>query len=121
MSTPGDVPRLDTGSAEFTALPGFEGGFQSILYTSPDGRRLAGSFKEKGSHIMTMPFDEFIFVIAGTTSIAVTDGDSFTLGAGQCCYLREGQEVSFEMSDDFHDVVVLASDTPFDVNDLDLE
>ena len=121
MSSSGDVPRLDTGTADFTPLPGFDGGFQSILYTSPDRRRLAGSFKEKGSHTLTMPFDEFIFVIAGTTSIAVTGGDAFTLGPGQCCYLREGQEVSFEMSDDFHDVVVLSSDTPFDVDDLDLE
>ena len=120
MSAPGDVPCLDTGTADFTPLPGFDGGFQSILYASPDGRRLAGSFKEKGSHTIMMPFDEFIFVIAGTTSITVIGGDSLTLGPGQCCYLREGQEVSFEMSDDFHDVVVLASDTPFDVNDLDL-
>ncbi len=40
--------------------------------------------------------------------------DSFDMAVGDCCYLRQGQEVTFVMSDDFHDVTVLISDEKFD-------
>lgn len=111
------VPRFNVNSVEWTSFPEF-GGHEAILYKSEDGTRLAGSFREAGKHTMVMPFDEFMYLIAGTVRISVEGGDSFELGVGDCCYLRQGMTVTFEMSDDFHDVTVLISDTSFDIHDL---
>ena len=101
-------------TTDFDPLPEF-GGSKAILYHSPDRKRLAGSFRESGTHRMTLPFDEFIYVVAGGTRITITGGETFDLAAGDTCYLKQGQEVLFEMTDDFHDVAVLISDAAIDV------
>ncbi len=108
------VAQFNVFTTDYEPLPEY-GGKQAILYTSEDGKRLAGSFHESGVHPLLMPFDEFIYVIAGTATISVEGGETFELGVGGCCYLTEGQNVTFDFSDDFHDVSVLVSDTPFDV------
>jgi uncharacterized cupin superfamily protein len=113
----GAVPRFNVHTADYEPLPEF-GGKQAVLYKSEDGKRLAGSFHESGTHTLEMPFDEFMYLIAGTCTITV-DGASFQMAVGDCCYLRQGQQVTFEMSDDFHDVTVLISDDTFDHNALD--
>ena len=117
MTAAGQVPRFRVNEAEFVPFDLGDGisGHQAILHRSEDGTRLAGSFKESGVIHEVMPFDEFIYVVAGSTRIEVLDGDSFELGTGDCCYLRQGQDVTFHHSDDFHDVVVLISDQPIDV------
>lgn len=115
MIPDGHVPRFNVSTAAYEPLPEF-GGSQAVLYTSPDGKRLAGSFKESGTHTMVMPFDEFVYVLAGSCRITVEGGDSLEVGVGDCCYLREGMNVTWEMSDDFHDVTVLISDTSFDID-----
>ncbi len=111
MST---VPHFNVHTASYEPLPEF-GGSQAVLYKSPDGTRLAGSFRESGRHTMLMPFDEFIYVVTGATTITVDDGEPFTVSAGDCCYLREGTNVVFEMTDDFHDVTVLISNEAIEV------
>jgi uncharacterized cupin superfamily protein len=108
------VAQFNVFATEYEPLPEF-GGKKAILYAADDNRRVAGSFHESGVHQMLMPFDEFIYVIAGTATISVEGGDKVELGAGGCCYLKEGQNVTFDFSDDFHDVSVLVSDTPFTV------
>jgi uncharacterized cupin superfamily protein len=85
-------------------------GEHAILYHSADRTRLAGSFKESGVMDEVMPFDEFIYVVQGSTTITVGDDEPVTIEAGSCCYLRQGLTVRFEHSDDFQDVVVLISD-----------
>ena len=40
---------------------------------------------------------------------------TITVEAGGACYLKQGQEVLFEMSDDFHDVTVLIADDNADM------
>jgi uncharacterized cupin superfamily protein len=85
-------------------------GEHAILYHSADKTRLAGSFKESGVMSEVMPFDEFIYVVTGSTTITVGDDEPVRLEAGSCCYLRQGLEVTFDHSDDFQDVVVLISD-----------
>ena len=85
-------------------------GQHAILYHSADKRRLAGSFKESGTMHEVMPFDEFIYVVAGSTRVTVEGQEPVLVEAGACCYLRQGQQVTFEHSDDFQDVVVLISD-----------
>lgn len=112
MTTTHTVPHFNVHSTEYEPLPEF-GGRQAILYRSDDGKRLAGSFPQSGTHTQRMPFDEFAYVLAGTCSLTVS-GESFTVSTGDCWYLREGQEVTFAMSDDFHVVCVLISDTQFD-------
>ena len=119
MSSSGHVPRFRVSEAPLVAfdMGGGISGHSAILYKSEDGRRLAGSFQESGLIHEVMPFDEFIYVVTGSTKISVKDGDSFELLAGDCCYLRTGQDVTFEHSSDFQDVVVLISDERIDVGD----
>lgn len=105
------IPHLNVHDAEWTPLPEF-GGAEAILYRAPDNRRLAGSFKESGRHEMTMPYDEFLYVVAGEAKISVKGVGEIHLGPGDACYLTEGQDVVFDFSDDFHDVTMLASDRP---------
>ena len=114
MSERGPVPRFNVHDVDRTPLPEF-GGDQAVLYTSPDRRRVAGSFRESGTHKMTMPFDEFIYVVAGGVKITVEGRDSFELGVGDCCWLSQGDDVTFEMREGFMDVTVLVSDDPIDV------
>lgn len=103
------LPHLNVHAAAYQPLPAY-GGAQAVLYRSPDGKRIAGSFKESGKHSLTMPYDEFLFVIAGSATLVIDGGERRTLSAGDACYLRQGLTVDFEMSPDFHDVAVLISD-----------
>ena len=108
---PGDltVPHFNIHTAVFEPLPEF-GGSKAILYESPDKRTIAGSFKESGTHRLLMPFDEFIYVVAGGVKITVEGAEMVSLTVGDVCYLKQGRNVLFEMTDDFHDVTVLISD-----------
>ncbi|WP_375386119.1 cupin domain-containing protein [uncultured Microbacterium sp.] len=108
-----NFPHFNVHTVETTPLPEF-GGSEAILYKSEDGRRLAGSFRESGTHTMEMEFDEFVYLVGGTLTLTVDDGTPVTLSTGDCAYLRQGQTVTWEMSDDFHDVTVLVSDDPID-------
>ena len=107
------LPHFNVHSADWVPLPQL-GGFEAILHKSPDGKRLAGSFRESGTHIMEMPFDEFMYLVAGTAKITVDDQETVELGPGDCCYLSQGSRVTFDYSDDFHDVTVLISETPIE-------
>ncbi len=109
-----NAPFFNAHTTPFEPLPEFGGG-KAVLYHSDDKRRLAGSFKESGTHRMVMPFDEFIYIIGGGCTFTVDGGDRFELKAGDACYLKQGQDVQFEMTDDFHDVTVLIADEPFEV------
>ena len=100
--------------APWQPLPEF-GGHQAILYQSEDRLRVAGSFRESGTHRMVMPFDEFVYVVAGSVTISVEGGTSFQAKTGTAFYVRQGMYVTWEMSDDFHDVTVLVSDQPIDL------
>ena len=108
---PDDValPRLNVHTTEFTPMPEF-GGSQAVLYRSPDGTRLAGTFHESGSHTLTMEYDEFLYILSGHLVVTIHGGDRHELTVGDACYLRQGLTVDFEMSDDFQDVAVLVSD-----------
>ncbi len=104
-------PHFNVHTTVFDPLPEF-GGSKAILHHSADKRRLAGSFRESGTHRMVMPFDEFIYIVGGGVTLTVDGAAPVVLGVGDTCYLRQGQDVLFEMTDDFHDVTVLISDDP---------
>jgi uncharacterized cupin superfamily protein len=107
------VPRFNVHTAEFEDIPGVAVGVQRLLFESPDGARKAGSFKEPGHYDAVMPCDEVLYVVGGTTTVTVEGGESFVLTAGDCCYLRKGQVLSFDNSEDFHDLsVFMAYDDP---------
>ena len=108
-----EIPHLDVHDAPWQPLPQY-GGHQAVLYRSEDRKRIAGTFRESGTHKMVMPFDEFVYVIGGSVKISVEGGNSFEAAAGTAFYVRQGMDVTWEMSDDFHDVTVLLSDQPID-------
>lgn len=114
MSHEKSVPHFNVHTTAFEPLPEF-GGSKAILYKSADGKRVAGSFRESGTHRLVMPFDEFIYVVGGGVRITIEGGESFEMTVGDACYLRQGQDVVFEMRDGFHDVTVLMSDTGIEV------
>lgn len=104
------VPRFNVHSATFEPIPEYgDGWHQKLLYESPDGARKAGSFKEVGHFQEVMPYDEFIYVVAGSTRVSIEGGETFQLTVGDCCYLRKGLSVTFDHAPDFHDVAVLVS------------
>lgn len=111
MAQDTSAPHFNVHTAAYDPLPEY-GGSKAILYQSSDGTRIAGSFRESGTHQLLMPFDEFIYVVAGAVKITVEGGTSFQLSVGDACYLKQGQNVTFEMTPDFHDVTVLISDAP---------
>lgn len=90
------------------------GGEKCVLYHSSDRTRLAGSFKESGSHTMTMEFDEFVYVVTGGVTITIHGGKRYEMGVGDAFYVRQGMTVDWEMTDDFQDVTVLISDQPIE-------
>jgi len=55
-----------------------------------------------------------VCVIGGSVKISVEEGNSFEASAGDCFYVRQGMNVTWEMSDDFHDLTVLISDSAID-------
>lgn len=95
--------------ANFAPLPEYNG-HQAVLYQSPEVT--AGSFKEHGRFEHVNEFDEFMYVVAGSTKITVEGAEPFFMKAGDCCYLRKGWKVTFEHDDEFHDVAVLIHDVP---------
>ena len=114
MSAKDTVPHFHVGTTDHEPMPEF-GGSKAILYRSPDGKRLAASFRESGTLRMTMPFDDFSYVVGGTAKITVDGGEQISLKVGDAFYLKQGQDVSFEAADDFHVVTMLMSDEPIEV------
>jgi uncharacterized cupin superfamily protein len=114
MSINDIVPHFNVNTTTYEPLPEF-GGSKSILFQSADRKRLAASFRESGTARMTMPFDDFSYVVGGSAKITVDGCEPIKVGAGDAFYLKQGQDVLFELTDDFHVVTMLISDNPFDV------
>lgn len=114
MTNNANAPHFHVETASYEPLPEY-GGSKAIFYHSPDRRRLAASFHESGAARMTMPFDDFSYVITGSAKMIVDDGEPINLKAGDVFYLREGQKVQFDVSDNFHVVAMLVSDNPIEI------
>lgn len=114
MSTNNIVPHFNVHTTTHEPLPEFGGG-KAVLFHSSDGKRLAASFRESGTARMTMPFDDFSYVVAGSAKITVDGGEPITVGVGDAFYLKQGQDVRFDLTDDFHVVTMLISDKPIKV------
>jgi len=104
------VPRFNVlEESNFEPLPEYNG-HQAVLYESAEVK--AGSFKEHGRFEDLREFDEFIYVVAGSSEVTVEGAEPFVMKAGDCCYLRKGWKVSVVHDDEFHDVAVLIHDVP---------
>lgn len=114
MSKNNIVPHFKVATTPHDPLPEF-GGSKAVLYHSPDRKRLAASFHESGTARMTMPFDDFSYVVGGSAKITVDGGEPISLSVGDAFYLKKGQDVIFDLADDFHVVTMLTSDEPFEV------
>lgn len=114
MSTTNPVLHYNIATTPHDPMPEF-GGKKAILFHSPDRKRMAASFHESGTARMTMPFDDFSYVIAGNAKVTIDGGEPLSVGAGDAFYLKQGQDVTFDLSDDFHVVTMLMSDDPIEV------
>lgn len=108
------VERFNVHDAPWQPFPEF-GGSQAALFASADGTRLAASYRLSGTHSWVLPYDDFFYVIAGHARVTVEGGETFEVAAGDFCHLRAGNRVTFEMSDDFHEVSTLVADAPIDI------
>ena len=107
------VERFNVHETAWTPFPEF-GGREALLHRSADGSRMAASFRLSGRHSWTLEYDDFFYVIAGHANVSVDDRETFDVAAGDFCRLRRGMSVTFDMSDDFHEVSVLIADGAFD-------
>jgi coniferyl-aldehyde dehydrogenase len=108
---PAVPPHGPPASFEWTPAPEF-GGSEAVIYRSPDGRRVAAAFREKGQFSFTYPFDEFLVVTSGHGTFRMEGGPTIHLKTGDVAYFREGTTMHLDLSEDFSDVVMLMSDKP---------
>lgn len=103
------IPHFNVNSADWKPLPEF-GGHEAVLYRSPDGRRVAATFKESGQFEFEWAFDEMIYVVAGTIEVTPEGGELVTLTAGDMAYMRKGIKASMVASDDYQGVICMMSE-----------
>lgn len=108
--------RINVHDASWEPFPEF-GGQLAKLYESADGTRFAASYKLSGRHTWTLQYDDFFYVIAGHATVTVEGQEPIEVAAGDFCRLHQGDTVTFDMSDDFHEVSVLVGDAPFEITD----
>lgn len=107
------TPRFNVHTVQRQPYPDWNGE-KAILHVSKDGRIVAGSFKEEGTQQVVMPFDQFIYVVAGRMKVSVEGGDTFEMGPGDCCFVFKGDTITYEQSDGFLDITVLISESRID-------
>ena len=91
------------------------GGSEAIMHRSADGRRVFGSFKEKGTFKnVRYDFDEYGYVLAGRGSAKVHGGPEIVFEKGDMFFFKKGTVVDSTLSDDFQDVAVIVSDKSVD-------
>jgi len=112
MTAP-DVRRFNVHDVKWTPFPEF-GGHEAILHQSEDGMWTAGTYKFSGTYSWRMKYDDNFYVIAGTARILIDGLEPFMVAPGDFCHIPQGTEVTFEMSEDFHEISVLVADKPFD-------
>lgn len=105
------VPHGALADLVWTPLPEF-GGAESVIYRSPDGKRVVAAFRESGDYTFEYPFDEFLIVTSGTGTFRVEGGPTLELKRGDYAYFRKGMKVHMTLSADFSDVTSLAGDAP---------
>lgn len=103
------VPRFNINEIDYTPMAGGFDGEEAVLYRSPTGNVLAGTFREAGKFTFEFPCDEFFFVVRGSGRAQVHGGETFEFGVNDMLYFREGMIADFEMSKDFQDVACMIS------------
>ncbi len=110
------LQRLAVDAAAWEPFPEF-GGRLARLHGSEDGTVLAATYRLSGRHTWTLDYDDYFYVVAGHASVSVDALDPVEVTVGDFCRLTRGSTVTFDMSDDFHEVSVLVAPAPFDIAD----
>lgn len=105
---------IDVHRAAREPFPEFDG-HKAVLYESPDGRTVAATYWLSGRHTWELPYDDFFYVVAGSATVTVAGEEPFEVRAGSFCHLRQGATVTFDMSEDFHEISTLVSDRTIDL------
>lgn len=84
--------KLNVHDASWEPFPEF-GGSLAKMYESPDGKKLAASYKLSGRHTWTLQYDDYFFVIAGHATVTVEGDEPFEVAAGDFCRLHQGRTV----------------------------
>ncbi|KAK5048694.1 hypothetical protein LTR84_005786 [Exophiala bonariae] len=118
---PSSTPNT-TGSADPSAIPygtwdsfprePFEmyNGWKSIYYRSENNKIAVGAIHEIGEGHLTWPEDEFLIVTKGWIKFQIQDGEDFELKQGDIMFMKQGQVIDFQMSDDFTNIAVFISE-----------
>lgn len=61
-----------------------------VLWESEDGRQIRGIWQITPGTVSDTEADELFVVVSGRATIAVEGGDTFDVGPGDACVLREG-------------------------------
>ncbi|WP_042398419.1 cupin domain-containing protein [Streptacidiphilus carbonis] len=61
-----------------------------VLWESADGRQVRGIWQITPGTVGDTEADELFVVVSGRATIAVEGGDTFDVGPGDACVLREG-------------------------------
>lgn len=106
-----EVPHGPWASFLTQGAPAY-GGREGIIYRSPDGTRVAGSFTHSGRYSFTYPFDEFVVVTSGSVEVSVRSGNRFQLKAGDVAYFRKGMTVDFVAGENYGSVAMFVDKRP---------
>jgi uncharacterized cupin superfamily protein len=66
-----------------------------VLWESEDGKQIRGIWQITPGVVTDTEANELFVVVSGRATIAVAGGDTFDVGPGDACVLREGDETTW--------------------------
>lgn len=66
-----------------------------VLWESQDGKQIRGIWQITPGVVTDTEANELFVVVSGRATIAVEDGDTFDVGPGDACVLREGDRTTW--------------------------
>jgi uncharacterized cupin superfamily protein len=108
------VVRQTVSKAKFKRIDPY--GSVAALYESPDRLRVAGAWNfGPGTFDYDLPYDLFLYVIDGSTSVRVDQGTA-TLSAGEVGYFTAGSKTRWEAAEEIRAVFFcISDDEPIDI------
>lgn len=88
------------------------GGSEGVIASARGGRLIAGVFTHSGRYSYTFPFDEFVYVTAGSVAVTVKGQAPFEATTGHFIYFPKGTTAEFVAGPGYANVAVLADDSP---------
>jgi uncharacterized cupin superfamily protein len=110
-----DLAHMSISDASFEPLDPY--GSIAVLYQSPERRKVAGAWNfGPGGFDYELPYDLFVYVIEGRTSVDVQGQDRVELASGDIAYFTSGQTTRWEAPEEIRTVFFCVSDQePIDI------